>query len=177
MDDLKDAIGFLQRSSIALAVSDATQSDLPLTYVNRAFETLTDYSIDDVRGRNCRFLQGSHANEEARETLRDALSAGRPAQVVLRNRTRGGFDFDNLLFLEPLRSGRGEVRYFVGSQFDVSRQVDLERRATAHAGALQRELDRIHKVNRGLMHENREHLARSATQVLQQWLRRAESRM
>lgn len=177
MEDLRDAIGFLHRSSIAIALSDATQPDLPLIYANPAFEALTGYANKDVQDRNCRFLQGDHANDEARETLRDAFSAGRPAQVVLRNRTRGGFDFDNLLFLEPLRSGRGEIRYFVGSQFDVSRQVDLERRATAHAGALQRELDRIHQVNRGLMHENRGHLARSAAQVLQQWMRRAESRM
>lgn len=158
-------------------MSDATQPDLPLIYVNPAFETLTGYANEEVRGRNCRFLQDGHVNEEARETLRDAFTAGRPAQVVLRNRTRGGFDFDNLLFIEPLRSGRGEIRYFAGSQFDVSRQVDLERRATAHAGALQRELDRIHQVNRGLLHENRGHLSRSATQVLRQWMRRAESRM
>ncbi|MGR3494298.1 PAS domain-containing protein [Citreimonas sp.] len=177
MKDLDQAIGFLQRSSVAIAISDAELPDLPLIYANPAFEKLTGFAESDVNGRNCRFLQGDHVNEEARETLRDALAAGRPAQVVLRNRTRGGFDFDNLLFIEPLRSGRGELRYFVGSQFDVSRLFDLERRTVEHAGALQRELDRLQHVNRALIHENHGQLARSATQVLQQWMRRAESRM
>ncbi|SDY28295.1 PAS domain-containing protein [Citreimonas salinaria] len=176
MEDIRDAIDFLHRSSVALVLSDAMQPDHPLIYANPAFEALTGYANKDVQDRNCRFLQDGHANEEARETLRDALEGGRSTQVVLRNRTRGGFDFDNLLFIEPLRTGRGEIKYFVGSQFDVTRLVDIERRTSAHAGTLQQELDRLQQVNRLLIHENHGHLARSASQVVQQWMRRAESR-
>jgi len=40
-----------------VTIADATAEDLPLVYVNPAFEKMTGYSSDEVLGRNCRFLQ------------------------------------------------------------------------------------------------------------------------
>ena len=43
---------------IATCLVDATEPDLPLAYVNPAFEELTGYPAAEALGRNCRFLQG-----------------------------------------------------------------------------------------------------------------------
>ena len=175
IEELGDAVRFLQSSAIAIAISDAMRPDVPLVYVNPAFETLTGYAQDRVAGRNCRFLQAGLDNDAARAELRDAIGAGRPAQVVLRNRTAAGFEFDNLLFLEPLRNGAGDIRFFAGSQFDVSTHARRDR-VGDHADRLQRDLERLQTVNRDLVFENRGQLARSAAQVIQQWMHRRESR-
>ncbi len=39
-------------------VERAMLPGLPLVYVNPAFEVMTGYSLEEVQGRNCRFLQG-----------------------------------------------------------------------------------------------------------------------
>ena len=39
-----------------ISVANATLPDMPLTYVNPAFEVMTGYSLEEVVGKNCRFL-------------------------------------------------------------------------------------------------------------------------
>lgn len=44
---------------VAACISDPTQPDDPLIWVNAAFERLTGHPASEVLGRNCRFLQGT----------------------------------------------------------------------------------------------------------------------
>ena len=46
-----------------LVIADATVPDMPLVYVNPAFEQLTGYAAAEVLGRNCRFLQGEDTDQ------------------------------------------------------------------------------------------------------------------
>ena len=72
--------------SLPMTVADATQPDLPLIYVNAAFEALSGRSRHELLGRSCRFLQGSDRNQPGLTELRTALAQGRgsrraPAQL------------------------------------------------------------------------------------------------
>ncbi len=68
-----------------ICITDATGPDNPILYVNPAFERLSGYSAAEVVGRNCRFLQGPDRDQDAVATIRAAVRAGAPCQVVLRN--------------------------------------------------------------------------------------------
>ena len=46
-----------------ISIANAQLPDLPLTYVNPAFEVMTGYSLEEVLGRNCRFLQGPDTSD------------------------------------------------------------------------------------------------------------------
>jgi PAS domain S-box-containing protein len=48
----------LTASSVGIVIADARLPDMPLIYVNPAFEQITGYSAAEVLGYNCRFLQG-----------------------------------------------------------------------------------------------------------------------
>ena len=43
--------------SCAFTIVDARQYDMPLIYVSPGFEQMTGYLMEDVIGKNCRFLQ------------------------------------------------------------------------------------------------------------------------
>lgn len=108
---------FVDASAIPLTLTASDLPDHPLVLVNRAFEILSGYAAEEIIGQNCRFLQGGLENGEARARIREALASGSEAEVVLRNCTKDGRRFDNLLFLQPI-VGDGS-RYFLGSQFEL----------------------------------------------------------
>ncbi|MGB5970046.1 MAG: PAS domain-containing protein, partial [Spirulinaceae cyanobacterium] len=77
-------------SNNGIVISDATQKELPIVYLNPAFERITGYSAQEVIGKNCRFLQGKETDQEALEELRGALREGKECNVVLRNYRKDG---------------------------------------------------------------------------------------
>ena len=102
--------------------ADATQPDLPLIYVNPAFERLTGYGRDEVLGRDCRLLQGGQREQSGVATLRDALAAGRACTVTLHNHRRDGSAFVNELHVAPVHDASGRLTHFVGMHNDVTQR-------------------------------------------------------
>jgi len=122
----------LHHVSDGVVVSDARQPDHPVLLVNRAFERITGYSEAEVRGRNCRFLQGEDRKQPAIVMLREALREERPVRVVLRNYRKDGELFWNETTLLPVRDDRGTVVYYLGILRDVTIQHRAEEQRLHH---------------------------------------------
>lgn len=126
----------LLASGHAFAVCDARQPDLPLVWVNPAFEQLTGYSIADVEGRNCRLLQGPDTDRAATTRIREALVAGRPVTETLLNYRKDGSTWWNQVTITPVHGEAGELTHFVGVQSDVDARVTAsQERDDARAAA------------------------------------------
>ncbi|CAN5722755.1 hypothetical protein BH23PSE2_BH23PSE2_07120 [soil metagenome] len=117
-----------------VVIADASDPEMPLVYVNRAFEAMTGYTAAESLGRNCRFLQGSDHDQPELQQVRHALEEGREVRVVLRNYRKDGALFWNELILAPVQLADGRVTHFVGIQSDVShrrhQEQELAHRAT-----------------------------------------------
>lgn len=117
----------------AIFIVDAQAPDQPIVHVNRAFEAMTGYGIEESVGRNCRFLQGPERDQPELDRLRNAIATGTNASVLLRNYRKDGTLFWNNLQISPVRDEAGVVTHFVGIQSDVTElknyQVALEYRA------------------------------------------------
>ncbi|RXH55871.1 two-component system sensor histidine kinase NtrB [Granulicella sibirica] len=109
-----------------VSIASATAPDLPLVYVNPAFEEMTGYSRAEVQGRNCRFLEGHERNQPALAIVRDALSNRRKGIAVLKNFRKDGTPFWNELSLSPILDDDGQLTHYVGIQTDVTKRVELE---------------------------------------------------
>ncbi len=109
-----------------ISVANATLPDMPLTYVNPAFEVMTGYSLEDVVGKNCRFLQGSEHDQPGLVLIREAIRDGRQVTATIRNYRRDGTPFWNELTLSPIRGRDGTVMQIVGIQADVTERVEIE---------------------------------------------------
>ena len=109
-----------------ISVASAASPDLPLTYVNPAFEVMTGYTLEEVQGKNCRFLQGEERDQSAVASIREAIREQREVVAVLKNFRRDGTPFWNELSLSPIRNRESQVTHFVGIQNDVTSRVEFE---------------------------------------------------
>lgn len=124
----------MAQSANGIIISDAQARDLPIVYVNPAFERITGYRSEEVVNRNCRFLQGTDLDQPERRAMREALARGEDVQVVLRNYRKDGTLFWNELSLSPVRDATGRITHFVGLQNDITerkqQEAELAHRAT-----------------------------------------------
>jgi len=109
-----------------VTLADPDLPDMPIVYANKAFEDISGYPRDEVIGKNCRFLQGEDRDQEARGKLREAIKECQPIEVTLRNYRKDGELFYNHLALTPLFDREGKLIYYLGVQYDVTRQIQAE---------------------------------------------------
>lgn len=118
----------IEAADQGITIADARQDDTPLIYTNDGFERITGYPLDEVLGRNSRFLQGDNTNEDTVATLRRAVDAGDPASVDILNYRRDGTAFWNRLDIVPIEDEDGTVTHFLGFQRDVTERKQREQR-------------------------------------------------
>ncbi|WP_447927391.1 sensor domain-containing protein [Vreelandella sp. EE27] len=116
----------VESSTNGVIIVDALADDLPMVYVNKAFEQITGYERTAVLGRNCRFLQGEETDPAIRRQLRRGIKEQRDVHVMLRNYRRDGTLFWNDLYISPVRDDQGVVTHFVGVQNDVTAQREYQ---------------------------------------------------
>jgi PAS domain S-box-containing protein len=109
-----------------VTLADPDIEDAPIVYANKRFEEITGYQIDEIIGRNCRFLQSDDRDQEGLRRLREAIKNRQPIEVTLRNYRRDGALFYNKLNITPLFDAQGKLIYFLGVQYDVTEQVHAE---------------------------------------------------
>ena len=109
-----------------ISVSNAALPDMPLVYVNPAFEAMTGYSLEEVQGMNCRFLQNDDHDQPGLTLIREAIKARREVIATIKNYRKDGTGFWNELSLSPIFNREGELTHFVGIQQDVSSRVEFE---------------------------------------------------
>jgi PAS domain S-box-containing protein len=113
----------LSGSQQNFAISDPTLPDNPIVYVSQGFLDLTGYQLDQVLGRNCRFLQGPGTDQSAVNVIRKGIAEGIDTSVCLLNYKADGTPFWNQFFVAALRDAENNVVNYVGVQCEVSKAV------------------------------------------------------
>lgn len=114
-----------------VTISDPSMSDNPLIFANKGFELLTGYTVQEVLGHNCRFLQGEETDGETLDLIRQAMRKRQPITAEVLNYRKDGSYFWNELTISPVLNEAGELLYFVGLQADVTRRKQAEQKLQA----------------------------------------------
>ncbi|RDX73170.1 Phototropin-2, partial [Mucuna pruriens] len=114
----------LERIEKNFVISDPRLPDNPIIFASDSFLELTEYTREEILGRNCRFLQGPETDQTTVAKIRDAIREQREITVQLINYTKSGKKFWNLFHLQPMRDQKGELQYFIGVQLDGSDHVE-----------------------------------------------------
>ncbi len=107
---------------------------------NAAFSSITGYSINEILGRNCNFLQGPLTDPKTVEAIRTALKNGTHFSGEILNYRKDGNTFWNELTISPLWNEHGRLSHFVGVTRDITdrkwaEQVVRQAQATAEASS------------------------------------------
>ena len=130
----------MEEISEGISISDPSQPDNPLVFVNSAFCRLSGYSDEEVLGKNCRFLQGPGTDQAQMDILRKALREAKPCVVEILNYRKDGSEFWNSLSISPVTDADGSLRFFIGVQTDITRRRQLEERQRQFVGDMAHEL-------------------------------------
>jgi sigma-B regulation protein RsbU (phosphoserine phosphatase) len=115
-------------SSEGITISILSEEDRPLIYANEGFVRLTGYRLNEVIGKNCRFLQGADTKSESVDEIRRAIKKGEECTVELLNYKKDGTPFWNRLSITPLKDQKGRVTHYVGIQSDITELNETKRR-------------------------------------------------
>ncbi|GAB7010737.1 PAS domain S-box protein [Halorubrum trueperi] len=116
----------MDAAPVGITISDPSQDDNPLTYVNDRFTELTGYAEEDVLGSNCRLLQGEHTSPETVARMRAAIDTEETVTVELRNYRQDGTEFWNRVSIAPVYGEDGTLTNYVGFQQDVTGEKTRE---------------------------------------------------
>ena len=116
----------IEASVNGIIVTDATTADTPIIYVNPAFEKLTGYGFNEVRGRNPRLLQGSQHDQTGREEIRSALKEGRSVHTIVKNFRKNATPYWCEVSISPVRNASGNITHWLGIQNDITARLAAE---------------------------------------------------
>jgi PAS domain S-box-containing protein len=116
----------IRSSRMAMILTDPKKADNPIIYVNNAFLKLTGYTLEEVIGRNCRFLQGAATDRKAMRKIGDAIKRSEDIAIDILNYKKDGTEFWNSLYVSPVMDENGTAQYYFASQFDATERKKHE---------------------------------------------------
>ncbi|WP_407279523.1 EAL domain-containing protein [Aromatoleum evansii] len=141
--DVTDRVGVLEALRLreraieasvnAVVVVDCQQPDLPIVYVNPAFERITGYRAEEAIGRNARFLHGTDHDQPGLDEVRALVRDRREGQAIFRNHCKDGRIYWADLHIAPVCDDAGRCTHFVGVQYDVTERIRYQEELERHA--------------------------------------------
>ncbi|MFB2918894.1 PAS domain S-box protein [Aerosakkonema funiforme] len=128
-------------TSTSIVIADALLPDFPIIYCNAAFVQLTGYSLGEILGQSCLFLQGRDTDLSTLAQIQQALQAKRECRVVLKNYRKDGGAFWNELTISPVRDVSDRITHFICVQVDVTEQQKDKKRMQAQSAAMNASAD------------------------------------
>ncbi|MCD6706993.1 MAG: PAS domain S-box protein [Thiobacillus sp.] len=116
----------IESSNNGIVITGLADSDYGIIYANSAFQHMTGYSMEELRGRNCRFLQGDDRSQMELDALRHALRSQRDGYSMLRNYRKDGSLFWNEIYISPVCDEHGRLTHYVGIQNDITERKKSE---------------------------------------------------
>ncbi len=116
----------IEMAGDSIIIGDARLPDTPLIHVNPAFERMSGYSLPEILGKNCRFMNRDDRDQPGLAAIRTAIRNGSEARTVLRNYRKDGSLFFNEIHLFPVDDESGNLTHFVAIEQDVTKRILLE---------------------------------------------------
>ena len=115
-----------QSTNIIIIAQNIEVSENPITYVNPSFERVTGYSLAEVLGKDCRFLQGEDNDQPGLDEIRQALKEQHACKTVVRNYRKDGSMFWNEISISPVFDDQNNLTHYVAVTNDITERKQSE---------------------------------------------------
>lgn len=132
----RGAEALLRKLSLAIEQSPEsiiiTNADAIIEYVNDAFLQKTEYSREEVIGRNPRLLHSGKTPPETYVAMWTTLGRGQPWKGEFHNRRKNGSEYIEFAIITPLRQADGSITHYVAVKEDITEKKRLGLELDAH---------------------------------------------
>ena len=137
-------------------VADKTDNAVVMTddlgrieWVNKGFMKLTEYELEEVRGKKPGLLlQGKNTNPKTIKAISEKLKTGKPFEAELINYTKSGKEYWVSIQVSPIINDKGQVEKYIGIQLDITRRKEYEKKLILLERLMQHTSDIVQIINR-----------------------------
>ena len=137
----------VEQAQEGILVTDLQGSIL---YANPAMSDLTGYAVEELQGQNPRLLKSGQHEEAFYGEMWRTITSGETWRGRVVNKKKDGSLYTAEMVITPVREPSGEISAFVGSQRDVTREIELKERLERA-----KDMETIGMVAGGMAHEVR----------------------
>ncbi|MBN2704767.1 MAG: PAS domain S-box protein [Pontiellaceae bacterium] len=122
-EELRLLSAAISQATDAVVIADAEAS---IEYVNPAFELMTGYSLEEVKGKNPRILSSGEHNESFYRNIWSSISSGKPWAGRIKNRRKDGSLYTEETTISPVFDEQGKIVSYVAVKHDITQFLRLE---------------------------------------------------
>jgi PAS domain S-box-containing protein len=97
-----------------------------IEYVNRAFEEITGYSAEEVKGKSPSMLKSGRHKDEFYQDIWATISKGQCWHGRIINRTKNDQLYTEEARIFPIRDNEGKIIHYVALTRDITRELEAE---------------------------------------------------
>jgi diguanylate cyclase (GGDEF)-like protein/PAS domain S-box-containing protein len=120
----------IEASPNPVIIIKAEPPEYEVEYANPAFERITGYSVEEVKGQNLLMLTGEDRHQPGVAEFKSAMQEQREGHSTFRSYKKDGTLFWSDLYIAPVKDTSGNLTHFVVSQYDITEikryQAELE---------------------------------------------------
>jgi diguanylate cyclase (GGDEF)-like protein/PAS domain S-box-containing protein len=117
--------GAITASSNGIVIVDARREDMPVVFVNPAFEQITGYRAADAIGYAPDMLRGEDRSGRSVCALRMARQRQTDISVELRGVRKDDTEYWHEIFVSPIEDERGIATHYVAIINDITRRMSV----------------------------------------------------
>ncbi len=125
-----------------------------IEWINSAYEKLTGYKLDEIKGENHRFLSSGKQGAAFYKSLWETILSGNTWRGELWNKNRQGKIYFEEQSITPVKNAKGEVTHFVAIKRNVTEQHHLQKQVN-----IARRIDAVSQLTAGVAHNFNNKLA------------------
>ena len=98
-----------------------------IEWVNRGFERITEYGLEEVRGKKPgAFLQGPETKVEDIRTISQGIKSGKPFKHEIYNYSKSGRGYWLSLSVTPVYGDNGVLQKFIAIESDITKEKEAQ---------------------------------------------------
>lgn len=155
-DELRIRERAIEASTHGIVIINITKSNMPLIYVNKAFEQITGYKEKQIIGKSLSFLYGNKTENANQSRIHLAIKEFREETVELEIYRRSGETFWAEVSVAPVRDSFDNVKHYVCIINDITERRKMEQQLIQQAThdyltELPNRVLLIDRVNQGIL--------------------------
>lgn len=103
-----------------------TKASGEIEYVNRKFQEITGYTLEEAQGKNPRILKSDYTSSNEYQELWQKITSGQEWHGEFHNKKKNGELFWEQASISPIKNEAGQITHFVGVKEDITQRKENE---------------------------------------------------